>query len=565
MKGGLFRLMKKEYLSAFGKPSVRKSLTVRLLMLVLVTVLPLNILVIGLSGWRLSALVQEQRELRESELAGSMDILTGGMDYIGGELDAFVQQYSHALQNAEAEDLVESYEMIRRLRDIFDYTGLSGNVSIQHRKSHALYLVFTPQLYSAREAEDIRQAVKRSDMVTTRGWVIRMIAGQYFYMRNYQFDNYTVSFRVDVADLCARQVFDDETVTEAYFGDGRDSLLIRPDRSVVRLLPQSKDNGAKSGSFLWEDARYGCRLQITSDLPKSGTMQFIYLALALVVLLVLLLSGALWMFLYKAVMRPLKKLQDAMQEIEKGRREFRITGRNERESKEFVYVYESFNRMAEEVEASHEKDMKMVRAELDNLKLQVNPHMLLNSFNTIFSLAQSKNTALIQDFSLYLVDYFRYVLRESADLVPLAREMAFVESYTGIQRIRFPNRFTSVYSVTEEAEKALVPPLLVENFVENAMKYALVPGKMIEVLINGRVENGRLLISISDTGRGFKEEALESAKSGEVYVDEGGRRHIGIWNCRRRMEVFYGDSASMNIISTEGSGTQIFLDLPYRT
>ncbi len=557
--------MKKEYLSAFGKPSVRKSLTVRLLMLVLVTVLPLNILVIGLSGWRLSALVQEQRELRESELAGSMDILTGGMDYIGGELDAFVQQYSHALQNAEAEDLVESYEMIRRLRDIFDYTGLSGNVSLQHRKSQALYLVFTPQLYSAREAEDIRQAVKRSDMVTTRGWVIRMIAGQYFYMRNYQFDNYTVSFRVDVADLCARQVFDDESVAEAYFGDGRDSLLIRPDRSVVRLLPQSKENGAKSGSFLWEDARYGCRLQITSDLPKSGTMQFIYLALALVVLLVLLLSGALWMFLYQAVMRPLKKLQDAMQEIEKGRREFRITGRNERESTEFVYVYESFNRMAEEVEASHEKDMKMVRAELDNLKLQVNPHMLLNSFNTIFSLAQSKNTALIQDFSLYLVDYFRYVLRESADLVPLAREMAFVESYTGIQRIRFPNRFTSVYSVTEEAEKALVPPLLVENFVENAMKYALVPGKMIEVLINGRVENGRLLISISDTGRGFKEEALESAKSGEVYVDEGGRRHIGIWNCRRRMEVFFGDSASMNIISTEGSGTQIFLDLPYRT
>nr|AHF23990.1 signal transduction histidine kinase LytS [uncultured bacterium Contig16] len=536
----------------------------RLLLLILATVLPLNILVIGLSGWRLSALVKEQRELHENELSLSMSILSDGMDYIGGELDAFVQKHRHALQNAEREDLIESYEMIRELRAVFEHTALTGNVSLQHRKSHLLYMLFTPQLYTAREAEDIRYAVKESDLVTTRGWVIRTIAGRYYYMRNYQFDNYTVSFRIDIADLCLRQIFDNAAVSEALFTDGRDVLLILPDGSTERLLAQEKLDGGKEGGFLWEDTRYGCRLQMKSDLPRSGTMQFIYFALALVVFFVLLLSGALWIFLYAAVMKPLRKLQDAMHEIENGRQEFRITDRKNRESAEFVYVYDSFNRMADEVEASHEKDMKMIRAELDNLRLQVNPHMLLNSFNTIFSLAQSKNTALIQDFSLYLVDYFRYVLKESADLVPLEKEMAFVESYTGIQKIRFPNRFTSVYSMSEKARTALVPPLLVENFVENAMKYALIPGKMIEVLINARVENGRLLISIADTGRGFKEEALESVKSGEVYVDAGGHRHIGIWNCRRRMEVFYGDSASMNITSTEGSGTQIFLDLPYR-
>ena len=67
--------------------------------------------------------------------------------------------------------------------------------------------------------------------------------------------------------------------------------------------------------------------------------------------------------------------------------------------------------MAEEVQASYDKDIKMLEAEMENLRLQVNPHMLLNSYNMIYALAQSKNYEVIQDYTLCLVDYFRYVLR----------------------------------------------------------------------------------------------------------------------------------------------------------
>lgn len=77
-----------------------------------------------------------------------------------------------------------------------------------------------------------------------------------------------------------------------------------------------------------------------------------------------------------------------------------------------------------------------------------------------------------------------------------------------------------------------MPPLLVENFVENAMKYALSSGRMIEVLINIRREEDRLCVSVCDTGRGIKEEILECLKKGEIYVDKMGQQHIGVWNCR---------------------------------
>lgn len=122
----------------------------------------------------------------------------------------------------------------------------------------------------------------------------------------------------------------------------------------------------------------------------------------------------------------------------------------------------------------------MYQTQLDNLRLQVNPHMLLNSFNMIYSLAQSRNFQCIQEYSLLLVEYFRYALKETDHFVTLDREMDFVENYISIQKIRFPGAFTSVHNIQEECMQALVPPLLIENFVENAMKYALIPGKTVE-------------------------------------------------------------------------------------
>ena len=113
--------------------------------------------------------------------------------------------------------------------------------------------------------------------------------------------------------------------------------------------------------------------------------------------------------------------------------------------------------------------------------------------------------------------------------------------------------------------RSLVPPLLIENFVENTMKYALVSGQNIEVLINIRQEEGRLLISVCDTGRGIKPEILACLQQGEVYKDKRGKSHIGVWTCRRRREVFYGGKASMHITSTPGQGTQVWLEVPFMT
>lgn len=284
-------------------------------------------------------------------------------------------------------------------------------------------------------------------------------------------------------------------------------------------------------------------------------------------LLSVLFCPLLYKRLHQDILEPMVVLNAAMESIKKDR-SYRIPPQDERHSDEFLALFDAFNSMAQEAQASYEKDVKMLEVEMDNLRLQVNPHMLLNSYNMIYALAQSKNYAVIQDYTLCLVDYFRYVLRQGQKVVAVKQELEFVDNFIRIQHIRFPGRFSYVYQADEEAMCAQIPPLLIENFVENAIKYALDPTRPIEIVVSVRREadevgKDRLHIAITDTGSGIRPEVLEKLKAGEPYVDEAGHKHIGIYNCVRRISLFYGEEGDIHFSSGPNQGTQIYLIVPY--
>lgn len=400
------------------------------------------------------------------------------------------------------------------------------------------------------------------------GWHFREFAGQLYYYRYYKCANYNIGMLLDVkANM--ESTFEAEFFSEKefYFTDG--NLLYRytdgvPESENMEEWEKLLQKQTSWQVVGWESSHTGMRACLRVEGGRFlSSIPLVYWLLLFLSISFVLLGVLLWRMIKKDVLLPLGVMERAMRKLREEEREFRITGIDEGQTLEMKYLCNAFNKMAQEVQESYEKDIKMVQAQLDNLRLQVNPHMLLNSFNMIYSLAQLQNYECIQDFALYLVDYFRYILKEADDLVTLQKEMKFVESYLGIQRIRFPDTFGSVYNMQEGCEKALVPPLLIENFVENAMKYALKPGEMIEILINARREEDKLLLSVCDTGNGMSEEVLKKVQDGEVYVDRLGRKHIGVWNCRRRMEVFYGGAADMKIVSAPGQGTQIWLELPF--
>ena len=165
---------------------------------------------------------------------------------------------------------------------------------------------------------------------------------------------------------------------------------------------------------------------------------------------------------------------------------------------------------------------------------------------------------------MHLVEYFRYCLRENNDLVPLRAELRFVENYMEMQKTRFPGELAYTYLIEDGLGNALIPSLLIHNFVENAAKYARTGTDTVEVKLWIRREQDRLHMTIEDTGNGIMPEILDKLNQNQQYEDTNGQRHIGVWNCRRRLQTLFGDDTSLTIESTLGKGASVHIQMPLR-
>ena len=361
---------------------------------------------------------------------------------------------------------------------------------------------------------------------------------------------------------------------EAYNGkvyvsrNGSQAFLLSNDGSYAESPEEFEALRKNPYKYEWQGEELSFRVLVTFPYHFALVHVPFVLWIGLIIsMATLMLSPFLYKRLLLDILQPMDTLRNAIDTLGTDSA-YRIPPQSEKISDDFLMIFDDFNRMAEEIQVSHEKDIKLLETEMDNLRLQVNPHMLLNSYNTIYALAESKNYPVIQDYTLCLVDYFRYVLRRGQQLVTVRQELEFVDNFIRIQRIRFPGRFSYVYQAEEECLNAQIPPLLIENFVENAIKYALEPKEAIEIVVSVRKEQNKkgkdaLHIAITDTGSGILPEVLEKLKAHEPYIDESGKKHIGIYNCLRRIELFYGEEGEVNFSSEKGKGTQVYMVVPF--
>ncbi len=195
----------------------------------------------------------------------------------------------------------------------------------------------------------------------------------------------------------------------------------------------------------------------------------------------------------------------------------------------------------------------LLKARMDALSSQINPHFLFNTLNTVSSLIRfDPDTARI--VVLKLSNILRRLLRKHETFVPLREELEFIDDYLDIEVARFGrDNLQIVKHLDEDTLEAFVPSMLLQPIVENCLKNGLGPklegGKIQLRTING---DGRLRIEIEDNGVGISEEKMP-----HVYV-EG----IGLSNVRERLRVLYGADFHLYIKSRQGQGTVIQIDIP---
>lgn len=274
------------------------------------------------------------------------------------------------------------------------------------------------------------------------------------------------------------------------------------------------------------------------------------------------------LFLFRILLLPLKRLIIVMKRINKGLVHTRIE--DYQTSDEFILVNQTFNTMMSEIESLkihvYEEQLNKQKVELQHLQLQINPHFFLNSLNILYNLAQVKNYELIQEMTLCLVRYFRFMFRSNLSFVSLHEELQHVRNYIRIQELRFPRHLTCTINVPDFLEKLSVPPLLIQTFLENSIKHSVTLEEPIHLSVQLDLREDGLEpyieIIIRDTGKGFSEEVLSEINSGNRVVDEQGE-HIGIWNVRKRLNLLYGNLASITCYNGYPKGAVIEIKLPY--
>ena len=207
-----------------------------------------------------------------------------------------------------------------------------------------------------------------------------------------------------------------------------------------------------------------------------------------------------------------------------------------------------------------EQGRLLLEARLDALQRQINPHFLFNTLNSITSLVRSQ-PELARELIVKLANILRVLLKDREAFLPLSEELQFTDDYLDIEVVRFGNKLKVVKEIADDTLDIVVPGMLLQPLIENSIKHGLEPRiSGGTVTLRSRITNeGRLMVEVEDDGVGMAPERDNASPvSGLVSVGTG----IGVRNVRERMEVLYGNLASVEINSRPGRGTKVTLLMP---
>lgn len=204
-----------------------------------------------------------------------------------------------------------------------------------------------------------------------------------------------------------------------------------------------------------------------------------------------------------------------------------------------------------------ELEARLTSAQLQALRIQINPHFLFNTLNSIAALVYVNPRAADE-----MLGDLSELLRRSLDTmeeqeIPLAQELEFIGAYLGIEQKRFGDRLQLEQSVPGDLMKALVPALILQPLVENAIRHGIEPQRDPGVIsIEAKQEGQQLHLIVRDSGRGLPGADVNGS-------ERRGGRGIGLTNTQARLQGLYGRHQSFSVGKAEPQGCRVDIHLPF--
>jgi two-component sensor histidine kinase len=219
------------------------------------------------------------------------------------------------------------------------------------------------------------------------------------------------------------------------------------------------------------------------------------------------------------------------------------------------WVINHFQESSERERRTLELETRLTQANLRALKMQLQPHFLFNTLNAISSLIH-ENPKVADDMIGSLSQFLRTTLEISArNEVPLHTELEFVDRYLEIQQTRFGERLQIHRELDSTVMDALVPPLILQPLVENAIRHGIESRETGgTVTIRALREGDVLRLEISDNGEGFSGGQLLGVGNG-----------IGLSNTKARLQELYGDKNQFKLTAIQPAGASVKIEIPFQT
>ncbi|WP_097013985.1 sensor histidine kinase [Anaerocolumna aminovalerica] len=261
--------------------------------------------------------------------------------------------------------------------------------------------------------------------------------------------------------------------------------------------------------------------------------------------------------------RDIYKIAEAFEQVKKGNLERYL---NIDSSVEFKEIGEAYNLMLDGLKKNIKENKELTRyaafAQVKQLEAQFNPHFLFNTLDNIRFMSKIDPEAS-DKMIIALSTLLRYSISDAEEEIQVEEDMRYTESYLTILKIRYNRRFTYEIDVEEKVKKYLIPKLMIQSIIENAVKYGYAEGDTLHVTIKGFEKEGKLIFVCKDNGGGIKEDMLKQIRE-NLLLPVNKTNHHGIYNIHRRIQLMYHGDYGVTLESKLGEGTVVTLTLPVR-
>ncbi|MBC7960022.1 MAG: histidine kinase [Vallitaleaceae bacterium] len=321
----------------------------------------------------------------------------------------------------------------------------------------------------------------------------------------------------------------------------------------------TKSAQTEEGFFGYEDA-----IVITKHLKESNWLLVKYIPkdiyyndfnevvskVILFILLFTIIGLILSYFISKKITKPIKNVVNSMAMIKDGNFDISVKASSDHDMK---VLADGFNTMVQQIDVLMKdvikKEKEKRKIELNALQSQISTHFLYNTLNSLKWMAINSQVMDIANAIVALINVLKYITKDSDCMVQVQEECEFLKSYATVQKMRYGEIFNIVNQVSEEMSRCLIPKLIFQPIIENAIVHAFSNTTEKGVIaIGGQMTENELHLKISDNGSGF-----------DLQTRAG--KGVGLSNVDKRLKLHYGLKYGISIQSSE-NGTTVTIGIP---